>query len=46
MSLKGSRLPSLADKLDAEVADIVLEVPSEVEKEESKIKSSKKPAHK
>ena len=42
MSLKGSRLPSLADKLEPNVAQEVLDVPSEVEVEEHKIKSSKK----
>ena len=46
MSLKGSRLSSLADKLDVAKAEEVLDVPSEVEVEEQKIKSSKKPAKK
>lgn len=46
MSLKRARLPSLADKLEPEVAEEVLDVPSDVEVEESKIKASKKPAKK
>lgn len=43
MSLKGSRLPALSDKLEPENQDM-LETPSEVEVEEEKIKRSKKPA--
>lgn len=46
MSLKSSRLPSLADKLEPSVAEEVLSVPSEVEVEEGKIKASKKSAKK
>lgn len=41
MSLKGSRLSSLADKLEPDVELVKL---SSREKQESKIKSSKKPA--
>lgn len=42
MSLKSAKLPSLADKLEPSIAEEVLNVPSEVEIEEHKIKSSKK----
>lgn len=43
MSLKSARLPSLADKLEKQEA---LETLSELEKEEAKLKASKRPAHK
>ena len=44
MSLKSAKLSSLADKLEPSIPEEVLDVPSDKQKQESKIKASKKPS--